>query len=74
MSTISVPLTPKLESQLETLVREGYASNKADAMRKALKKASEDETIRGILEASREARAGKVLRGNLREILKNFPD
>ena len=71
MSTISVPLTPKLESQLEALVHEGYASNKAAAMRKALKKASEDEAVRQILEAAADP---VVLRGDLRTILNNFPD
>ena len=40
-------------------------------MRKALKKASEDEAIRLVLEASADP---VIFRGDLRTVLKNFPD
>ena len=71
MSTLSVPLTPQLEKRIEELVASGYAPNKAEVMRKALKKAAEDEVVQRILAASADP---IILRGDLREIAKKFPD
>lgn len=70
MSTISVPLTAALEGQLEELISQGYAASKAEVMRKALMKASEDEAVRAVLEAERDPR---ILRGDLRTLAKRFP-
>lgn len=69
MSTISVPLSPKLQGHLDTLVANGVGSNRADVMRRALEKFSEDEAVNAILMAEREVNQGKILRGNTREIL-----
>ncbi len=72
MSTLSVPLTPELEKFINNQVRSGRASNKADVVRRALTRFSEDEAVRIVLEASQEAKDGKVLRGNLRKLLKKI--
>lgn len=69
MATISVPLSPKQQERLDTLVAAGAGSNRADVMRRALEKFAEDEAVRVVLEAEQEVREGKVLRGNLRKLL-----
>lgn len=68
MSTLSVPLTPKLEEFVERQVKDGNAANKADVVRKALRLLAENEAVNDILEASREP----YLRGDLRELAKKF--
>ncbi|MBP7114234.1 MAG: ribbon-helix-helix protein, CopG family [Candidatus Peribacteraceae bacterium] len=56
MTTISVPLSAELLKILDELVRDGVAVNKADAMRKALKKFSEDQAVERVLRAEKEPR------------------
>jgi len=72
MSTLSVPLTPELEEAVNRLVKEGYGANKADVVRKAIKRLSEEEAINAILESQSEARAGKLLDGDLKSLMKRF--
>ena len=68
MSTLSVPLSPELEIFINNQVKSGYAANKADVVRRALTRFSEDEAVRVVLEASQEP----VLRGDLRELMKRI--
>ena len=68
MTTISVPLTDDLLKAIERLVDQGTAANKADAIRKALKKYIEDKEVEEILQASKEPR----LEGDLDELIKKF--
>ena len=68
MSTISVPLSPDLEEALNGLIASGYGSNKADVIRRALKKADEDEAVNRILAAEREP----SLKGDLRNLMKKI--
>ena len=68
MSTLSVPLNAELEKEVENLVKNGYGSNKADVVRRAIKKASEDEVVLAILNAKTEP----SLKGDLRELAKKF--
>ncbi|MFA6227470.1 MAG: hypothetical protein WC631_03290 [Candidatus Paceibacterota bacterium] len=72
MSTISVPLPAKLEEKLNNLVKSGYGSNKADAVRRAILSASEEEAIQDVLQAQHEIAMGKGLHGDLRELAKRF--
>ena len=72
MSTLSVPLTPKLEKSVNDLVKSGYGSNKADVVRRALALLIEEEAIQTVLRAQREISMGKGLTGDLREIAKTF--
>jgi Arc/MetJ-type ribon-helix-helix transcriptional regulator len=69
MSTISVPLSAELQESLDSLVASGAGSNRADVMRRALEKFSEEEAINDVLIAEREVRQGKILRGDARKIL-----
>lgn len=64
MSTLSVPLTPELEKSVKELVASGYGSNKADVVRQAIKRLSEEQAIRDVLEAAKEP----SLKGDLRTL------
>ncbi|OIP65490.1 MAG: hypothetical protein CO060_01760 [Candidatus Yonathbacteria bacterium CG_4_9_14_0_2_um_filter_43_16] len=68
MSTLSVPLSPELEKFINSQVKCGRASNKADVVRRALTRLSEDEAVQAVLEASKEP----TLRGDLRELAKKI--
>jgi putative addiction module CopG family antidote len=68
MSTLSVPLSPKLEEFIDEQVRSGRAASKADVVRRALTAFSEEDAVQEILKAQREP----VLRGDLRELMKKF--
>ena len=68
MTTISVPLPAELEKDLNELVEQGYGSNKADVMRRALKKMSEDAAVQAVLDARKEP----SLEGDLRELMKKI--
>jgi len=69
MATISVPLSAELERQLDALVAGGTAANRAAVMRRALEELAEEEAINAVLKAEREISAGKILRGDARDIL-----
>ena len=71
MATISVPLSAEQVHQLDTLVAEGAGSNLSEVMRRALDELAEKEVIEGMLQAEREIKEGKIIRGNLRNILLN---
>jgi len=70
MTTISVPLSLEQAKKLEDMVRNGVGENRAQVMRKALERLAEEEAIRVVLEAQREVTEGKIMRGDLRKILK----
>ncbi|MDD3694315.1 MAG: hypothetical protein PHC89_02900 [Candidatus Pacebacteria bacterium] len=64
MTTLSVPLNKELEQHVENLVESGYGANKADAVRKAIQAAAEEQAIQAVLKASSEP----ALSGNLRDL------
>lgn len=68
MSTLSVPLTRNLEEIINSMVKKGYASNKAEVMRKALIFLAEEEAVQEVLRAEKEP----ILRGDLRELMKKI--
>lgn len=73
MSTLSVPISPDLEMFIARMIRDGVASNKADVVRKALKKYAEDQAVEEVLLAEQEANDGKILRGDLKDLVKKMP-
>jgi Arc/MetJ-type ribon-helix-helix transcriptional regulator len=73
MSTLSVPLPVNLENFIESMVKRGVAANKAEVVRQALKNYAEEQAVAAILQAKREAEEGKILRGDIRKIMKQFP-
>ena len=72
MTTISVPIPAHMEAFIEKHIQEGYATNKADVVRKALTMLAEQKAINDVLEAMKELREGKALHGDLRELAKKF--
>lgn len=69
MATISVPLSAELQERLDSLVSEGVGSSRADVMRRALEHFAEEEAIQAVLRAEREVNEGKILRGDVRDVL-----
>jgi len=65
MSTLSVPLPAKLEKIVESFVKNGFAPNKVEVVRKALLRLSEEEAIKDVLEAEQEVKDGKIFKGDL---------
>jgi len=72
MNTISVPLPRDLEKFIADYIKSGEAENKAQVVRKALRKLSEGDAYARILQAEAEIAAGKVHRGNLKTLLKKI--
>ncbi len=68
MSTLSVPLPPDLEKFVLKMVKDGYASNKAEVVRRALKQLYEEEAVQAVLRAEKES----SLRGNLQDLMKKI--
>ncbi|OGG78294.1 hypothetical protein A3A36_03020 [Candidatus Kaiserbacteria bacterium RIFCSPLOWO2_01_FULL_52_12b] len=68
MSTLSVPLTPKLEGAIDNLVRSGYAPTKSEVVRRAITRLAEEEAVQDVLKAMREP----MLKGDLRDLMKKI--
>lgn len=73
MSTLSIPLPAHLETFVNTMVRRGVAANKAEVVRQALVSYAEEQAVATVLRAEREIKDGKILRGDLRKIMKQMP-
>gem|GEM_PF-3213166 len=59
MSILSVPLTPKIEKLLNSLVNKDAGETRAQVARTAILKYLEDRFVEDILTSSREAHEGK---------------
>lgn len=70
MTTISVPMPKDLIEFVDSIIASGEAENRAQAVRKAVRKMREQIEINDIFEASRQIRQGLAYTGDLREILK----
>ena len=68
MSTISVPLPANLEAFIDRMVKSGEAANKADVVRKALRRMSDEEAVEAILRAQKEPN----LKGDLDALARKF--
>ena len=72
MTTISVPITPVQEKFIKALVKSGRAANKAHAVRLGIDALAMDTEFSSLQLSIEEARAGKTLYGNPRELIKKF--
>ncbi len=72
MSTLSVPLTPQLEETINGFVKSGYAANKAEVVRKAIKLLAKEEAMADLLRADQDIRAGRVFYGDPKKLLKKL--
>ncbi|MBI2113307.1 MAG: hypothetical protein HYT50_01895 [Candidatus Wildermuthbacteria bacterium] len=73
MATLSIPLTPSLEELVNLLVKEGFAENKAEVVRKALRLLAQEQAVASVLKAEQEVREGKLLRGDLKKLARKMP-
>ena len=73
MSTISVPLPQNLENFVNDMVARGQAPNKAEVVRRALDKYAEDQAVEMVMQSMREYKEGKILEGDLDELLDKMP-
>lgn len=72
MVTISVPITTTQERFIKALVKSGRAANKAHAVRLGIDALSGDTTFSSLQHSLQEAREGKILYGDPRELIKKF--
>lgn len=72
MSTLKINLPVYLDTFVKEMITDGYASNKAGVIHKALLKLREDEAVNSVLRAEQEAREGKILKGDLDELVKKY--
>ena len=72
MTTLSVPIRANQEEFINSMVKQRFASNKADVVRKAIDLLAEEELLASVLRAERELEEGKILYGDPRKLLKKF--
>jgi Arc/MetJ-type ribon-helix-helix transcriptional regulator len=70
MTTISIPMPKDLLDFIDEFINSGEAENRAQAVRKAVRKMREQIEVDDIFEASRQIKQGHSYTGNLKDILK----
>ena len=73
MSTLSIPITKNLESFIDDMIKRGVAPNKAEVVRQALTRYAEEQAVEMVMRSMREYKEGKVLDGDLDELLEMMP-
>lgn len=69
MTTISVPIPKDLLDFVDSIIASGEAENRAQAIRKAIRKMREQIEINEIFEASRQIKQGVFYDGDLKDII-----
>lgn len=72
MSTITVPIDKDLEAFVESELREGTSESKAHLVRYALRRLQEERALAHLREAEEDIKAGRVYKGDVRELLKRI--
>ncbi|MEK7669273.1 MAG: hypothetical protein AAB350_01640 [Patescibacteria group bacterium] len=72
MTTLSIPINSSQEEFINSMIKQKFASNKAEVVRKAIDLLAEDEAVASVLRAEQELLDGKIFYGDLRKILKKF--
>ena len=72
MTTISVPIPENLVDFINQMIATGEAETKAEVIRQALRKYAEEEAFASVLKSRQEIKEGKVLEGNLVDLVKQF--
>jgi Arc/MetJ-type ribon-helix-helix transcriptional regulator len=70
MTTISIPLPNDLIKFIDSQITSGEVDNRAQAVRKALRKFREDVEMWEIMESSEQIKRGLFFEGDLRSIIK----
>ena len=73
MSTLSVPLPANLENFINDMILRGIAPTKAEVVRQALVRYAEDQAVETVMQGMREIQKGKILHGDLDELVKQMP-
>ncbi|HCC83989.1 TPA: hypothetical protein DEP96_04030 [Candidatus Uhrbacteria bacterium] len=69
MITLSIPVSSDIVNFINSLVKRGDASTKAEVVRQALARYAEDRAVEDVLIAEQEMCEGKGIKGDLRTIL-----
>ena len=69
MTTLSIPMPEDLIKFIDTFIASGEAENRAQAIRKAVRKMREQVEVNEIFEASRQIKQGLSFSGDLQDIL-----
>ncbi len=72
MTTITIPLDSELNGFINEQVKLGRVSSKADLVRQAIIRFKEEKFIEEILLAKREAKEGKIFKGDLDKLAEGF--
>jgi putative addiction module CopG family antidote len=72
MTTISVPIPENLVDFINQMIATGEAETKAEVIRQALRKYAEEEAFASVLRSRQEIKEGKLLEGNLVDLVKEF--
>jgi Arc/MetJ-type ribon-helix-helix transcriptional regulator len=72
MSTLSIPISPEQERFISRLVEQKIVPNKAEAVRKALRLLAEEEAIASILKSEQEISEGKILKEDIKKLIKKL--
>ncbi len=72
MTVITVPVSKEQEEFVSSMISRGYAPNKAEVVRRALRLLAEEEAVASVVKAEQEAREGKALRGDVRWLVKKI--
>lgn len=70
MSNISIPLNAELEESLNQYINRNNIASRADVVRKAIYEFLENEAVMSVIRSEQEIKEGKIMRGNLNDILK----
>ncbi|MEZ4103969.1 MAG: ribbon-helix-helix protein, CopG family [Candidatus Paceibacterota bacterium] len=70
MATFSIPLSPELTEFIEETAKETGLS-RSDIVRQAIKLYKEEQAVNAVLQAQKEVSEGKILRGNIDDLLKD---
>jgi Arc/MetJ-type ribon-helix-helix transcriptional regulator len=72
MTTLSIPINIEQEEFINSLIKNKRVANKADAVRKAINFLAEEEALSYVLKAEQEIVEGKILHGDLRNLIKKI--
>ena len=72
MTNISTPLPKEYIDFIDLAVKKGDFDNRAQFIRKSIKRMIEEQEIAEILEASRLAKMGEVFEGDLDDLVKKY--
>ncbi len=70
MTTLSIPISKDIEKFIKDYIKSGEAENKAQVVRKALRKLAQDVAYMEVLQAQADVKAGRVFKGDLKALLR----